>query len=169
MKRALISVSDKTDIVAFAQQLVELDYNIISTGGTLQLLRNQGVPAEDVENVTGFPEMLDGRVKTLHPYIHGGILAERRNDDHVQSLEKHNIIPIDLVVVNLYPFKETLLKEDVSEKDIIENIDIGGPAMLRASAKNFQDVTVVVDPTDYDNLVEAISKNTLDYRVRKEF
>src|SRR5699024_5621292 len=145
-KRALISVSNKENIVTFAKQLVELNYEVISTGGTLKLLLDEAVDAKAVDSVTGFPEILDGRVKTLHPMIHGGLLAKRDDESHQAQLQKNDITPIDLVIVNLYPFKETLAKDGVSDDDIIENIDIGGPTMLRAAAKNFKDVAVVVDP-----------------------
>ena len=153
-KRALISVSDKTQVVEFAQSLVDLGFEIISSGGTYNTLQKASVPATEVKQVTGFPEILDGRVKTLHPNIHGGILS--RGETDTQTLEKHNIQPIDLVVVNLYPFKETIAKPQVQLSDAIENIDIGGPAMIRAAAKNHQRVAVVVEPKDYNNLIETM-------------
>lgn len=134
-KRALISVSDKTNIIEFAKGLEALDYDILSTGGTLKAIQEAGVTARQVDEVTGFPEILDGRVKTLHPNVHGGLLAKRNNEEHMRTLEENNIAPIDVVVVNLYPFKETLAKDGVSHEEIIENIDIGGPTMLRAAAK----------------------------------
>lgn len=137
-KRALISVSDKTNIETFATGIRELGYDIISTGGTLTKLLKAGVEATAVEDITGFPEILDGRVKTLHPFIHAGLLAKQENTAHQTQLEKLGINTIDLVVVNLYPFKETLAKTDVSEAEVIENIDIGGPSMLRAAAKMFR-------------------------------
>src|SRR5699024_2487689 len=130
--RALISVSNKQNLVPFAKQLEKLNYDIISTGGTLQLLQDEGIDAQAVESVTEFPEILDSRVKTLHPSIHGGLLAKQDDENHKQQMQENSITPIDLVVVNLYPFKETLAKDGVSDEDIIENIDIGGPAMLRA-------------------------------------
>src|SRR5690625_805036 len=155
-KRALISVSNKEHVEAFAKQLQTLGYEIISTGGTLNLLIKSGVDAKAVETVTGFPEMLEGRVKTLHPNVHGGLLAKRDETAHMDALTENNIQPIDIVIVNLYPFKETVTKQNATEEDIIENIDIGGPTMLRAAAKNFKDVTVVVDPTDYDKIAAAL-------------
>lgn len=157
MKRALISVSDKTGIVEFAKQLVDLGVEIISTGGTAKKLTEAGVEVIGISDVTGFPECLDGRVKTLHPNIHAGLLAMRSNDKHMQQLEELHITPIDLVVVNLYPFKQTILKEDVTREEAIENIDIGGPTMLRSAAKNFQDVAVVVDPEDYHTVLEEVA------------
>src|SRR5699024_5709152 len=166
-KRALLSVSDKTNLIPFAQGLERLGYEIISTGGTLQLLQDSEVNAIAVDSVTGFPEILDGRVKTLHPKVHGGLLAKRSNEEHIQALQENNIDPIDIVVVNLYPFKETLAKEGVSHDEIIENIDIGGPAMLRASAKNYEDVAVIVDPNDYDFLLEELANDGLSIDVRK--
>lgn len=167
-KRALISVSNKANIVPFAAGLVEAGYEILSTGGTLKLLVDEGIAAKSVETVTGFPEILDGRVKTLHPNVHGGLLAKRNNPAHVRALEENNIAPIDMVVVNLYPFKETVTKAGVTEEEIIENIDIGGPTMLRASAKNFTDVIVVVDPSDYDQVLQAEQANGLDNVARKK-
>src|SRR5690625_1364613 len=167
-KRALISVSDKTNLISFAKGLERLDYEIISTGGTLQLLKQSGIRATAVDSVTNFPEMLNGRVKTLHPNIHGGLSAKRNNPDHVRALEINDIKPIDIVIVNLYPFKETLAKYDVSHDDIIENIDIGGPAMLRASAKNYEDVTVVVDPDDYHNVLDLLTEDKLALDVRRK-
>lgn len=150
MKRALLSVSDKTGIVEFAKQLVALDYEIISTGGTKSVLEENGVNVTGVETVTSFPEILEGRVKTLHPFIHGGLLAKHDDQEHQQQLEEQGITKIDLVCVNLYPFQETISKADVTVEDAIENIDIGGPSMLRAAAKNHEYVTVLVDAADYD-------------------
>ncbi|MUK88439.1 bifunctional phosphoribosylaminoimidazolecarboxamide formyltransferase/IMP cyclohydrolase [Ornithinibacillus sp. L9] len=166
-KRALISVSDKQNIVEFAQGLVELDYEVVSTGGTLRFLQEGGVPAVAIDTVTGFPEILDGRVKTLHPNVHGGLLAKRENAEHQKQLVENNISPIDIVVVNLYPFKQTLQKQDVTHEEIIENIDIGGPTMLRAAAKNYVDVTVVVDPSDYQEVLESLRSNGLDLTKRQ--
>lgn len=154
--RALISVSDKTGIVEFAKSIQELDIEIISTGGTHKTLEEAGVKVTGVSDVTGFPECLDGRVKTLHPNIHAGILAIRSNPQHMKQLEQLNIQTIDIVVVNLYPFKETILKKNVSRQDAIENIDIGGPTMLRSAAKNYQDVAVIVDPSDYAKVIEEL-------------
>ncbi|OIJ13669.1 bifunctional phosphoribosylaminoimidazolecarboxamide formyltransferase/IMP cyclohydrolase [Anaerobacillus alkalilacustris] len=158
MKRALISVSNKEGIVPFAKQLVELGVEIISTGGTKKAIQEAGIPVIGISDVTGFPEILDGRVKTLHPNIHGGLLAMRESADHLSQLEKHNIQPIDLVVVNLYPFQATIAKPDVTFADAIENIDIGGPSMLRAAAKNHKHVTVVVDPTDYETVINQVKE-----------
>ena len=149
MKRAIISVSDKLGVVELAQELVRLSYEIISTGGTNAILHNAGIPVRNISDVTGFPECLDGRLKTLHPKIHGGILAMRDDEEHMRQCEALGIDMIDLVVVNLYPFKQTILRENVGLADAIENIDIGGPTMLRAAAKNYRDVAVVVDPADY--------------------
>lgn len=162
IKQALISVSNKDGIVELAKKLVELNIEILSTGGTAKLLRESGVKVKEVSDITGFPECLDGRVKTLHPSVHGGILAVRSNEEHMRTLNNLNIEPIDLVIINLYPFKETILKEGVTLEDAIENIDIGGPTMLRAAAKNYSDITVVIDPKDYDKVVEEIrtSRNT---------
>ncbi|WP_099157702.1 bifunctional phosphoribosylaminoimidazolecarboxamide formyltransferase/IMP cyclohydrolase [Virgibacillus ndiopensis] len=167
-KRALISVSDKENIETFAKGLIENGYEIISTGGTLKAIQNAGIDAKAVEEVTGFPEILDGRVKTLHPYIHAGLLAKRENANHQKQLNEYEISPINMVVVNLYPFKQTLAKEGVTEEEIVENIDIGGPTMLRAAAKNFEDVAVVVDPDDYDEVLNSLQTNTLDVTKRKQ-
>ncbi len=156
-KRALISVSDKTGIIPFAQKLIQRDYEILSTGGTAKLLLDAGVPVTKVSDVTGFPEIMDGRVKTLHPLIHGGILGLRDNKEHVKTAENLGIHWIDMVVVNLYPFEETLKRSGVSHAEMIENIDIGGPTMIRAAAKNYRFITVVVDPEDYANALEALS------------
>jgi phosphoribosylaminoimidazolecarboxamide formyltransferase / IMP cyclohydrolase len=158
-KRALISVSDKTGIIEFAKGLVEMGFEIISTGGTKKSLMEKGVPVMGVSSVTEFPEILGGRVKTLHPSIHGGLLAKRLDDVHQQQLAEHKIIPIDVVCVNLYPFKETISKPDVSVEEAIENIDIGGPTMLRSAAKNHEFVTVVVDPTDYEMVLSEMSEH----------
>jgi phosphoribosylaminoimidazolecarboxamide formyltransferase/IMP cyclohydrolase len=156
MARALISVSDKTGIVEFAKKLVEQKVEIISTGGTKKVLDDAGIKTIGIEEVTGFPEMMDGRVKTLHPLIHGGLLGRRDVDSHMQSMEEHGITPIDYVVVNLYPFKETISKEEVTLEDAIENIDIGGPSMLRSAAKNYDAVTVVVDAADYETVIAEL-------------
>jgi len=154
--RALISVSDKRGVVELARGLKSLGVEIISTGGTAKALRNEGVEVVDVSSVTGFPEILDGRVKTLHPKIHGGILGQRSKKEHLAEMEAQGIQAIDLVVVNLYPFEETVAKEGVSLEEVIENIDIGGPSMVRAAAKNYDDVAVVVDPDDYPKIIEEI-------------
>ncbi|MBC5636305.1 bifunctional phosphoribosylaminoimidazolecarboxamide formyltransferase/IMP cyclohydrolase [Ornithinibacillus sp. BX22] len=167
-KRALISVSDKQKIVEFAQGLVELDYEIVSTGGTLKALQNASVPAISIDQVTGFPEIMDGRLKTLHPKVHGGLLGRRSNPDHLQQMEANEIEPIDVVVVNLYPFKQTLVSEGVTKEEIIENIDIGGPTMLRSAAKNFDDVLVVVDPEDYTPVLEGIKDASISLEFRQK-
>jgi phosphoribosylaminoimidazolecarboxamide formyltransferase/IMP cyclohydrolase len=158
IQRALISVSDKTGIVEFSRALAELGIEIISTGGTASLLRDNKVPVRDVSDLTGFPEMMDGRVKTLHPKIHGGILALRENAEHVNQMKTHGIVPIDLVVVNLYPF-EAAVARGASFEEIVENIDIGGPSMVRAAAKNHTHVGVVVDPGDYNSILSELKKN----------
>lgn len=157
-KKALISVSDKTGIVDFAKKLTSYGYEIISTGGTLKVLNEAGVKAVDISSVTGFPECLDGRVKTLHPKVHAGLLAMRDNKEHMDFLKKMEIDPIDIVVVNLYPFKETVKKPGIDLQTAIENIDIGGPTMLRSAAKNYQDVAVLVDPQDYAKVLDELSE-----------
>ena len=154
--RALISLTDKSGIEDFAAALDDLGVEILSTGGTAERLRQAGIRVVDVSEYTGFPEMLDGRVKTLHPKVHGGILHQRSNSDHLSQCDAHGIGPIDLIAVNLYAFEKTIADPDCSLEDAIENIDIGGPTLLRASAKNFQDVTVVVDPSDYETIIEEI-------------
>ncbi len=159
VERALISVSDKTGIVDFAKGLESLKIEIISTGGTYNTLKKEGIKALKVEDITAFPEMLDGRVKTLHPFIHAGILADRNDQGHIEKIKEMNIPKIDMVVVNLYPFKETILKKDVSLKEAIENIDIGGPTMIRSAAKNHSGVAVVVDPHDYLKILEELNKS----------
>ncbi|MEB3751891.1 bifunctional phosphoribosylaminoimidazolecarboxamide formyltransferase/IMP cyclohydrolase [Geobacillus icigianus] len=156
VKRALISVSNKEGLIPFAKQLAELGVEIISTGGTKRALEEAGVPVISISDVTGFPEILDGRVKTLHPAIHGGILAVRGDERHQAALAEHGIHPIDLVVVNLYPFQQTIAKPDVTLAEAIENIDIGGPTMVRAAAKNYADVAIVVDPADYRTVIEEL-------------
>lgn len=159
IKRALISVSDKTGILDFAKELNKLGVEILSTGGTAKLLRENNIPVIEVSQYTGFPEMLDGRVKTLHPKIHAGLLAIRNNPAHMQSLKEHNIGLIDMVVVNLYPFEKTIQKQGVAIEEAIENIDIGGPSMLRSAAKNAQSVAVVCNPDRYPQLIEELKKN----------
>ena len=154
--RALISVSDKTGIVEFAQQLRSLGWEIIATGGTMKLLRDSGLEVINISDVTGFPEICDGRVKTLHPKVHGGLLARRDDESHLAALKENQIEFIDMVCVNLYPFRQTIAKPDVTMEDAIENIDIGGPSMLRSAAKNYKDVTVVCDPIDYAQIIEEI-------------
>ena len=154
--RALISVSDKTGIVEFAKELVSLGIEIISTGGTYSKLKSEGIPAIEISELTGFPECLDGRVKTLHPIVHAGLLAMRSKPEHMKQLSDLNIETIDMVVVNLYPFKATILKDGVTRDEAVENIDIGGPTMLRSAAKNYQDVAVVVDPRDYETVLNEL-------------
>jgi phosphoribosylaminoimidazolecarboxamide formyltransferase/IMP cyclohydrolase len=156
IKRALISVSDKSGLLDLARDLNGLGIEIVSTGGTASLLSQAGLPVVNVSDVTGFPECLDGRVKTLHPKIHGGILNIRDNAGHQATIRELEITSIDLVIINLYPFKKTILKPGVSQEECIENIDIGGPSMLRAAAKNHHDVTVLVDPADYAAVIEEI-------------
>jgi phosphoribosylaminoimidazolecarboxamide formyltransferase/IMP cyclohydrolase len=165
IQQALISVSDKSGIVEFAKSLSELGVKILSTGGTAKLLANAGLSVTEVADYTGFPEMLDGRVKTLHPKVHGGILARRDLPEHMAALEKHAIPTIDLLVVNLYPFVATISKDECTLEDAIENIDIGGPTMLRSAAKNHRDVTVVVDPADYSAVLDEMRAhgNTVSY------
>ncbi|MFO0753095.1 MAG: hypothetical protein U0411_07220 [Thermodesulfovibrionales bacterium] len=156
VKRALMSVSDKKGLVEFARAVAERGVEILSTGGTAKALREAGVPVREVSEYTGFPEMMDGRVKTLHPKIHGGLLARRGNPKDREDLVKQGIGAIDMVVVNLYPFEATIAKPGVTFDDAVENIDIGGPAMLRAASKNFEDVVVVVDPEDYGKVLEEL-------------
>ncbi len=167
IQRALISVSDKAGLILFAQSLAQAGIEIISTGGTAKALRDAGLTVKDISEHTGFPEMLDGRVKTLHPKVHGGLLYIRGNDTHEAAVKAHGIAPIDLVVVNLYPFEATVAKPGVSLHDAIENIDIGGPSMLRSAAKNHDSVTVIVDPADYTEVAKQISESgntTLELR-----
>lgn len=168
MRKALLSVSDKTGIIPFAKSLTELDFELYSTGGTKKVLEEHDIPVKSVSDLTQFPEIMDGRVKTLHPNIHGGILADRSNPEHVNALETYGIAPLDLVVVNLYPFEATVANPDVTEMDAIENIDIGGPTMLRSSAKNFKHVITVVDPSDYNVIIEKLKADTLDEALRKQ-
>jgi phosphoribosylaminoimidazolecarboxamide formyltransferase/IMP cyclohydrolase len=169
MPRALISVSDKRGVVAFARGLVELGWDIISTGGTAATLRDAQVPVIPVEQVTGFPELLDGRVKTLHPAIHGALLGRRSLPEHVAALQKHGISPIDLVAVNLYPFQLTISRQGASFEDAVENIDVGGPSMLRSAAKNHESVLPVIDPTDYPLVLELLRKDSLTPEIRRDF
>ncbi|MCH2139695.1 MAG: bifunctional phosphoribosylaminoimidazolecarboxamide formyltransferase/IMP cyclohydrolase [Phycisphaerales bacterium] len=156
VRRALISVSDKTDISAFAKSLVSMGIEIVSTGGTARALEAEGIPTRPVEDVTGFPEMMDGRVKTLHPKIHGGILSRRDHPSHVEAMNAHDIQPIDLVCINLYPFERTVSNPDVSEEEAIEQIDIGGPAILRSASKNHDYVTTVTSPSQYDDVISEL-------------
>ena len=155
VQRALLSVSDKTGVLELAQELTRLGVELLSTGGTAKLLQDAGVPVKEVSEHTGFPEMMDGRIKTLHPKIHGGLLARRGIDEAIMA--EHDIAPIDLVVVNLYPFEATIARDDCTLPMAIENIDIGGPTMLRAAAKNHASVTVLIDPADYDRVLKQLN------------
>ena len=158
IERGIISVTDKAGVVEFARSLAKFGVQILSTGGTARVLREGGLSVTDISEYTGFPEMLDGRVKTLHPKVHGGLLGLRDNPEHVRLMKEHEIENIDLLVVNLYQFEKTVAKEGVTLEEAIENIDIGGPAMLRSSAKNFRDVTVIVDPADYEVVLEEMEE-----------
>ena len=156
---ALISVTDKSGIVEFARSLEKLGVEILSTGGTARTLRDGGIKVLDISEYTGFPEMMDGRVKTLHPKVHGGLLGRRDNQEDIQMMEKHGIRSIDLVVVNLYQFELTVAKEGCTLEEAVQNIDIGGPSMIRSAAKNFKDVTVITDPSDYSKVLQEISES----------
>ena len=169
MKRALVSVSDKTNLVPFVSSLVELGYEIISTGGTKKALEAAGIKTIGISEVTDFPEIMDGRVKTLHPKVHGALLCVRDNPDHVRQIEELGIQYIDLVCVNLYPFKETVQKPGVSHEEIIENIDIGGPSMLRSASKNYKFIPVLCDPSDYDAIVKELRENGDTYLTTREY
>lgn len=169
IERALISLTDKSGIEDFARQLQEMGVEILSTGGTAKKMRDNGIKVKDVSEFTGFPEMLDGRVKTLHPKVHGGILAQKTNHDHLAQMDAHGIQPIDLIAVNLYAFEKTIADPNCTLADAIENIDIGGPTMLRAAAKNYRDVTVLVDPADYPQVLKEMKETgntTLKTRFR---
>ncbi|HEV7397226.1 MAG TPA: bifunctional phosphoribosylaminoimidazolecarboxamide formyltransferase/IMP cyclohydrolase [Pyrinomonadaceae bacterium] len=170
IRRALISVSDKSGIIDLARALTKFEVEIISTGGTARTLRDAGIPVRDVSDVTGFPEMMDGRIKTLHPLIHGGLLALRDNPEHVKAMNEHGITPIDMVIVNLYPFRETIVRPNVTQAEAIEQIDIGGPAMIRSAAKNYQDVAVVVLTADYPRIVHELESQdgSLSLKTRSE-
>ena len=159
LKRALISVSNKKGIEDFARSLVDLKIEIISTGGTASFLQKNGIKLNEVSEITGFPEMLEGRVKTLHPFIHAGILAKRNKKDHMEKLKQHKINVIDIVVCNLYPFEQTIKKKNVGIEEVIENIDIGGPTLIRSAAKNYQDVIVVTNPNQYEEIIKKLKKN----------
>src|SRR5215472_5507752 len=163
--RVLLSVTDKTGVSEFACGLTALGADLISTGGTARLLRESGIPVRDVTDVTGFPEMLDGRVKTMHPKITGAILAVRENPAHVAALREHSIEPIDMVVVNLYQFEKVAARQDAPLEELIENIDIGGPTMIRSAAKNWQDVAIITSPSDYPPVLAELS---LDGKLSKE-
>ena len=167
MPRALLSVSNKTGLIDFARGLAAFGWELISTGGTARALREAALPVTDVAAVTGFPEMLDGRVKTLHPKVHGALLARRDSAEHVRALAEHEIAPIDLVAVNLYPFRETVSRADISPEDAIEQIDIGGPSMLRSAAKNFASVYAIVDPGDYARVQAALAAADDDLDLRR--
>jgi phosphoribosylaminoimidazolecarboxamide formyltransferase/IMP cyclohydrolase len=167
MPLALLSVSDKSGLVDFARGLVELGWELVSTGGTARALRQAGLTVRDISELTGFPEMMDGRVKTLHPLVHGGLLGKRDDPAHREAMSAHGIAPIDLVAVNLYPFRETAARDGVSPDDVIEQIDIGGPSMVRSASKNFAAVTVVVDPADYERVLEALRDGTNDVSLRR--
>ena len=175
VKRALVSVSDKTGIVEFARALADTGVEIISTGGTARAIREAGIDVTSIDQVTGFPEILNGRVKTLHPKVHGALLAVRDSEDHMQQLEENDIDLIDLVVVNLYPFEKTVAREDVTIEEAIENIDIGGPTMLRSAAKNNRYVGAVIDPADYGLILNELkeqgelSEKTRQYLAAKVF
>ena len=165
-KRALLSVSDKTGIIDFARGLVSLGYEVVSTGGTQKAIEDAGIPVTNISDVTGFPECLDGRVKTLHPLVHAGILAIRESDEHMQQIHSLGVTLIDVVAINLYPFKQTILRPDVTLEEAVENIDIGGPTMIRAAAKNWQDVAVIVDPDDYRLVLNGLGKGKLERDVK---
>src|SRR5712672_3090894 len=157
IQRAILSVTDKSGLVDFARKLAGMGVELVSTGGTAKLLRDSGITVKDISEITGFPEMLDGRVKTLHPKVHGGILHRRENSAHRTAVAEHGIQPIDMVVVNLYAFEKTAAKSGVHFDELIENIDIGGPSMIRSAAKNFQDVGVVTSPADYRAIIEEMA------------
>src|SRR5437763_14177019 len=159
IQRAILSVTDKTGLVDFALKLSGMGVELISTGGTAKLLRDSGVKVKDISDLTGFPEMLDGRVKTLHPRVHGGILHVRSNAEHRKAVAEHGIQPIDMVVVNLYAFEKTAAKPEVEFQELIENIDIGGPSMIRSAAKNFQDVAIVTSPADYNAIADELERS----------
>ncbi len=170
IKRALISVSNKLGVVNFARDLHKAGVELISTGGTMKAIRAAGIPVTYVSDLTGFPEIMNGRVKTLNPKIHGGILAMRDNPLHLRQMQENGIVPIDMVVVNLYPFKMTICRPDATLEDAIENIDIGGPAMIRAAAKNFKFVTVVTNPDTYDKVAKMVAETgAVDYDTRWKF
>lgn len=159
IQRAILSVTDKAGLVDFARKLSNMGVDLISTGGTAKLLRDSGIAVRDISDLTGFPEMLDGRVKTLHPKVHGGILHRRENPAHASAVAEHGIQPIDMVVVNLYAFEKTAANPGVHFEELIENIDIGGPSMIRSAAKNFQDVAVVTSPSDYGAIAEEMASH----------
>src|SRR5437764_3709752 len=159
IQRAILSVTDKSGLVEFARKLSALGIELVSTGGTARLLRDSGINVKDISDLTGFPEMLDGRVKTLHPKVHGGILHRREDPKHVAAVKEYGIAAIDMVVVNLYAFEKTAAKPGVRFEELIENIDIGGPSMIRSAAKNFHDVAIVTSPSDYDSIADELSRS----------
>jgi phosphoribosylaminoimidazolecarboxamide formyltransferase/IMP cyclohydrolase len=169
IRRAILSVTDKSGLVSFAQKLQEFGAEILSTGGTARQLREAGLSVVDISEFTGFPEMLDGRVKTLHPKVHAGILAQRSNPEHMKTMASHHLKVIDMVVGNLYAFEKTVAREDCTLEEAIENIDIGGPTMLRAAAKNYRDVAVVVDPGDYNSIVEEMQAHAGELSIETRF
>jgi phosphoribosylaminoimidazolecarboxamide formyltransferase/IMP cyclohydrolase len=169
IERAIISVTDKSGIVGLANSLSGLGVQILSTGGTARALREGGLSVTDISDYTGFPELMDGRIKTLHPKVHGGLLGLRDNPEHVEMMKAHGIKPIDMVVVNLYQFEKTVAKEGVTLEEAIENIDIGGPSMLRSSAKNFRHVTVIVDPADYEIVLREMKKTGGETTLKTRF
>lgn len=169
ISRVLISVSDKTGVVDFAKALSEYGVTFLSTGGTAKILREAGLNVTDVSDYTGFPEMMDGRVKTLHPKVHGALLGLRENAEHVAKMKEHAIEPIDMVVVNLYPFKQAIAKPGCTLEEAIENIDIGGPSMLRSAAKNFSHVSVVIDPDDYEHVLEDMKNSNGEVSYKTNF
>lgn len=169
ISRVLISVSDKTGVVDFAKALSEYGVTFLSTGGTAKILREAGLDVTDVSDYTGFPEMMDGRVKTLHPKVHGALLGLRENAEHVAKMKEHSIEPIDMVVVNLYPFKQAIAKPGCTLQEAIENIDIGGPSMLRSAAKNFSHVSVVIDPDDYKHILEDMNNSNGEVSYKTNF
>jgi len=169
IERAVISVTDKAGSVNFAKSLSKFGVEILSTGGTARTLREGGIEVIDISDYTGFPEMMDGRVKTLHPKVHGGLLGLRDNPEHVKTMKEHGVKPIDMVVVNLYQFERTVAKEGVTLDEAVENIDIGGPSMLRSSAKNFKFVTVIVDPADYDVVLKEMEETGGETTLKTRF
>lgn len=169
IQQAIISVTNKQGISEFARSIADMGVAILSTGGTARVIREEGISVTDISTYTGFPEMMDGRVKTLHPMVHGGLLGLRDDPDHAKMMDAHGIKPIDLVVVNLYQFEQAVAKEGVTLEEAIENIDIGGPSMLRSSAKNFRYVTVIVDPADYGPVLEEMNQSNGETTLKTRF
>lgn len=169
VKRVLISVSDKRDIIKMARSLKEMGVEILSTGGTARALQEEGIEVKEISDFTGSPEMLDGRVKTLHPKVHGGLLGRRDLPDHLEQMERYGIEPIDMVLINLYPFEQTIERKDCTLEEAIENIDIGGPAMIRSSAKNFEGVAIIVDPMDYALVLKELREGNGHISVETTF